>query len=364
LLFGTSYIWNFPGKKGRLLDEVLQMNILSTSKKDITVAARALGDGKLVALPTETVYGLGADARNEHAIARIFEAKNRPEFDPLIIHVASPVDADEVADLSVPFARELADAFWPGPLTMVLHRKEWVPDLITSGLPTVAVRCPAHELARRILREAGIPVAAPSANVFGRLSPTTAQHVISGLGDRIDYVVDGGPCLLGVESTVVDLSMEPPLILRPGGISLEQLRVLVPTIELFDRSTTSPRAPGQLPSHYAPIRPLRLYEAGTLSAEAEKPGFPDGLSVAALCFGHKEAERLRSAAVFRSVIDLSPDSDVIEAAARLFGALHELELSACEEIWAERLPDRGLGRAVNDRLYKASVKPFLLSPKS
>ncbi len=340
------------------------MKILSANDKDIAAAARALRSGKLVALPTETVYGLGADARNERAIARIFEAKNRPEFDPLIIHVATPGDADGVADLSVPFARELAAAFWPGPLTMVLRRKEWVPDLITSGLPTVAVRCPAHELAGRILREAGIPVAAPSANAFGRLSPTTAQHVISGLGDRIDYVVDGGPCLLGVESTVVDLSMEPPLILRPGGVSLEQLRELVPSIELFDRSTTSPRAPGQLPSHYAPITPLRLYEAGTLPVEAEKPGFPEGISVAAICFGHKEAAKLRSAAVFSSVTDLSPEGDVVEAAARLFGALHELELSGCGEIWAERLPDRGVGRAVNDRLYKASVKPCLLSPKS
>lgn len=332
------------------------MRILTTSDSDIAEAALALRQGKLVAVPTETVYGLAADARNEQALARIFEAKRRPEFDPLIIHVASPEKADAVADFSLPFARELAERFWPGPLTLVLPRREWVPDLATSGLPTVAVRCPSLELTRRILAEAGIPVAAPSANPFGRLSPTTAAHVARGLGDRIDFIVDGGACPLGVESTVVDLSMSPPLVLRPGGLGLEELREAVPSLELFDRSTTSPRAPGQLPSHYAPSAPLRLFPAGTLLAEAESAVPAIARSAAALCFGRGEAERLIASGLFHSVADLSPSRDPVEAAARLFGLLHELERSGCTEIWAERLPEAGLGRAVNDRLYKASVK--------
>lgn len=326
------------------------MQELSTSPEDLATAARALADGSLVAIPTETVYGLGADAWNTRAVARIFAAKNRPTFDPLIVHVADPADASEVADLSPPFAQALIDRFWPGPLTLVLPKRLRVPDLVTSALATVAVRCPAHTVARRIIGLAGVPIAAPSANPFGYLSPTTAEHVARQLGDRVDFIVNGGPCRVGVESTVVDLSSYPPLILRPGALSLEELAAVVPGIQSFDRSTTSPRAPGQLPSHYAPSAALHLVPSGGLSAT--KPG----QRAAALCFGGQSSAKLALQGKFCRVVDLSPGRDPVEAAAALFAAMHELDREGFGEIWAERLPDEGIGRAVNDRLYKASVK--------
>lgn len=336
------------------------MKILGTTDADIQQAAQALRDGRLVAIPTETVYGLGANARLEQALAGVFAAKDRPAFDPLIIHVASREAAGEVADFGQPWAKAAAAAFWPGPLTLVLPKKAWVPDLATSGLPTVAVRCPGLELTRRLIAEAGVPVAAPSANAFGHLSPTTAAHVAAGLGERIDFIVDGGPCRLGVESTVLDLSMDPPLVLRPGGLSLEDIRSVVPTVQLFDRSTTSPRAPGQLPNHYAPGKPLYLWPAGGLPTAREEldsiPGSPKIRRPAALCFGEAVSGRLQACGLYSKVYDLSAGGNVVEAAARLFAALHELESSDCDSIIAERLPETGLGRAVNDRLYKASVK--------
>lgn len=335
------------------------MTILSTSDADIAIAAAALRSGKLVALPTETVYGLGASARDSLALARVFAAKRRPAFDPLIVHVASPEEADQVADMSLPWAKEAARRFWPGPLTLVLPKRDWVPDLATSGLATVALRCPGLDLTRRIIAEAGVPVAAPSANLFGQLSPTTAGHVAAGLAEAVDYIVDGGPCRYGVESTVLDLSMDPPLVLRPGGLSLEELRRVIPGVQLFDRSTTSPRAPGQLPSHYAPAKPLRLFPAGSLPAAlVERRG---DACLALVCFGKRSAVAIEAAikggASPASLHDLSPAADPVEAAAALFSLLHRLDAGDCTEIWAERLPDDGLGLAVNDRLYKASVKP-------
>ncbi|MBU0937048.1 MAG: threonylcarbamoyl-AMP synthase [Spirochaetes bacterium] len=351
--------------------------MLSDDAVGLETAARALREGRLVAIPTETVYGLGANARDEQALARIFAAKQRPFFDPLIIHVADMAAADEVADFSRPYARQLAEAFWPGPLTLVLPKRDWVPALATSDLPTVAVRCPGLELTRRLIALAGVPVAAPSANLFGHLSPTTAAHVAEGLGNSVDYILDGGSCTLGVESTVLDLSMDPPLILRPGGLSLEELRRIVPTVELFDRATTSPRAPGQLPNHYAPRKPLRLFAAGELAAlvggrvEVVGPAGTDDQVrtvadalvprvvppyTAALAFGREVCAGLRASGLFSEVRDLSPGADVLEAAASLFVLLHELEVGGCERIWAERVPEVGIGRAVNDRLFKASDK--------
>ncbi len=326
------------------------MKLLSDSPEDLAIAAAALREGLLVVIPTETVYGLGANALDARALARVFEAKERPSFDPLIVHVSEPEGADEVADIRVPYARELMDRFWPGPLTLVLPKKACVPDLATSGLPNVAVRCPAHPVAREIIRLAGVPVAAPSANPFGRLSPTKASHVAAWLGDRVDYIVDGGSCAIGVESTVLDLTSDPPLVLRPGGLAVELLREVAPSVEIFDRSTTSPRAPGQLPSHYSPRLPLRLADAGAIHCVR-----PHGRA-AALCFGAESALLTEDAGFFARVVDLSPRRDPIEAAAALFERLHSLDLGDWDELWAERLPDEGLGRAVNDRLYKASEK--------
>ncbi len=326
------------------------MRLLSTSAHDLELAAKAIRDGLLVAIPTETVYGLGADAWNRVALARVFEAKRRPSFDPLIVHVAEPDGASEVADVTVPYARLLADRFWPGPLTMVLPKMARVPDLATSGLPTVAVRCPASMVARQIIRLAGVPVAAPSANPFGYLSPTRAEHVVAQLGDRVDYIVDGGRCPVGVESTVLDLSVDPPLILRPGGLPVELLAEAIPGIQVFDRAVSSPTAPGQLPSHYAPARPLYLVAAGGLGLAR-----PAGRA-AALCFGAASARAAAASGLWDRIVDLSPESNPIQAAAALFDVLHELDAAGLEQLWAERLPDDGLGRAVNDRLYKASVK--------
>lgn len=334
------------------------MKILSTSAYDLELAARAIRDGQLVAIPTETVYGLGANAWDTHALARVFEAKNRPSFDPLIVHVAEPGDAAQVADLSVPHAKLLMEHFWPGPLTLVLPKRDRVPDLATSGLPSVAVRCPANLVAREIIRRSCVPVAAPSANPFGYLSPTRAEHVASQLGDRIDFIVDGGRCTVGVESTVLDLCNDPPLILRPGGLPLELIAGVVPGVEIFDRATTSPKAPGQLPNHYAPSRPLYLVPScGLVAALARADRLRDqSVRTAALCFGRDSAALARACPGFGLVIDLSPGSDAVEAAAVLFERLHELDLAGWDEIWAERLPDQGIGRAVNDRLFKASVK--------
>lgn len=326
------------------------MRLLSTSAHDLETAAQAIRDGLLVAIPTETVYGLGADAWNKAALARVFEAKRRPSFDPLILHVSEPGGADEVADTSVRYASELSARFWPGPLTMVLPKRDRVPDLATSGLPTVAVRCPASVVARDIIRRAGVPVAAPSANPFGYLSPTRAAHVAAQLGDRVDYIVDGGRCPVGVESTVLDLSQEPPLILRPGGLPVELIAEVVPGVEVFDRSTTSPRAPGQLPSHYAPRIPLRLVGPGLLASAS-----PSGRA-AALCFGADCAQALSRGGAWAKVVDLSPGRDPLEAAASLFDLLHELDAGGYGELWAETLPEEGIGRAVNDRLRKAAAK--------
>jgi len=345
----------FPGLRFQLPHNPVHaytcpMILLTTSTRDIERAAEAIRNGLLVAIPTETVYGLGADAWNKVALARVFEAKRRPSFDPLIVHVAEPDGASEVADLSVPYAAALAGRFWPGPLTMVLPKSDRVPDLATSGLPTVAVRCPAHTVARQIIARAGVPVAAPSANPFGYLSPTRAAHVVAQLGDRVDFIVDGGPCQVGVESTVLDLSSDPPLVLRPGGLPVELLAEMIPGLQVFDRATTSPRAPGQLPSHYAPASPLYLVEPGGFSG-----AWPTGRA-AALCFGVASARAASVSGRWALVVDLSPRGDAVEAAAALFDALHELDAAGFDELWAERLPDAGIGRAVNDRLFKASVK--------
>jgi L-threonylcarbamoyladenylate synthase len=227
-----------------------------------------------------------------------------------------------------------------------------VPDLATSALPTVAVRLPAHPVARRLIELSTGAVAAPSANPFGYLSPTRAAHVADQLGDRVDFIVDGGRCPVGVESTVLDVTVDPPLVLRPGGLPLDRLEALLGAVEVFDRAATSPKAPGQLPSHYAPRARLRLVPAGTLPLRDPAPG------AVALCFDASSEARLRADAPdrFARIVTLSPSGELVEAAAELFEILHALDAAGVAEIWAERVPDSGLGRAVNDRLYKASEK--------
>jgi len=351
------------------------MEILNTSEADLAKAARALREGKLVAIPTETVYGLGANAYDERAVARIFEAKARPTFDPLIVHIARIEDLNEVAREVPPSARALANALWPGPLTMILPKKPEIPDIVTAGLPTVAVRFPNHAIAQRIIALAGVPVAAPSANPFGYISPTTAKHVIAMLGDKVDFIVDGGPCDVGVESTVIDMTGTSPVILRPGGMALESIEAIIGNVSIQTQASQTQAgrspgttntldiagapekrfaSPGQTLSHYAPSTPLYLFDADSLPRSAHESEIPQ--HSVALVFDSMRAKELESYHVFEHVVALAPSGDMREAAARLFSLLHEFDARGYEAIFAERVPEAGLGRAINDRLYRASKK--------
>ncbi len=305
-----------------------------------------LCDGRLVAFPTETVYGLGAHALDAGAVARVFEAKQRPAFDPLIVHLDDATRLTAVTTDLPPTALALAERFWPGPLTLVLPKGDVVPPIVTSGLDTVAVRVPDHPVAHDLLARVGLPVAAPSANPFGRLSPTTAAHVVAGLGERVDLVVDGGPTTVGVESTIVDPCGERPVVLRHGAIPVEALvEVVGPVAERT--SAARPAGPGQLPEHYAPSTPLRLAGGGVDAARLPAASGPD---IAYLAF--REAP---PPGRYRAVEVLSPSGDLVEAAAALFAALHRLDASGAVLVVAEPVPDTGLGRAINDRLQRAAA---------
>lgn len=312
---------------------------------DVREAADVLKAGGLVAFATETVYGLGANALDARAVAGIFAAKERPFFDPLIVHVA---DRGQVRDLAadVPaVAGQLMSRFWPGPLTLVLPKRDVVPDLVTAGLDSVGLRLPGHPLARELIAIAGCPVAAPSANLFGHVSPTTAAHVAEQLGDRIDLILDGGPCRVGLESTVVDCTGARPILLRPGGTTQEALEAVIGPIEV--RTSSGPGsvapAPGMLERHYSPRTPIRY-------ADLAQDSFPSG-RVGVLSFRGTPVDRLAASAVA-----LSPGGDLAEAASRLFAALRQLDAAQLDLILAEPFPDSGLGRAINDRLRRAAAK--------
>jgi L-threonylcarbamoyladenylate synthase len=298
-------------------------------------AAQALRDGRLVAFPTETVYGLGADATNDRAVASIFEAKGRPRFNPLIVHPPDIGTARKLAELS-PLAERLAGKFWPGALSLVARRRPGCPLslLVSAGLDTVALRVPAHDGAQALLRAAGVPVAAPSANVSGRISPTTAQHVADELGDKVAVILDGGATAIGLESTVVDTTGDAPVLLRAGGVTAEDIEALTGTpLALAGSNDTAPQSPGMLTSHYAPERPLRM------NATVAQPG------EALLGFG-PVPEATRS---------LSPTGDLTEAAANLFASLRLLDTPPWTGIAVMPIPETGLGRAINDRLRRAAA---------
>ena len=293
-------------------------------------------------MPTETVYGLAADALDAQAVLRIFAAKGRPRFDPLIVHVAEVEQAWTVAQPS-DRARRLAARFWPGPLTLVLPRRAVIPDVVTSGLETVGVRIPDHPLALALIRASGRPLAAPSANLFGRISPTTAEHVREQFASAVARVLDGGPCRVGVESTVVRPDPS-PLILRPGGVTREQLEAsLAEPVAIAERDARAdhlPReAPGLLASHYAPRMPLSLREDGA--------PWPSDPTVARLAFSQAPPGAGPSEV-------LSPTGDLGIAAARLFAALRRLDATTATRMVAELVPETGLGQAINDRLRRAA----------
>lgn len=306
---------------------------LTPDPAGIARAAELLRAGRLVAFPTETVYGLGADATNGRAVAAIYAAKGRPSFNPLIAHVARVEQAFELIDLP-DTGRKLAEAFWPGPLTLVgKQRGGGVSELVTAGLPTLAVRVPAHPLAHRLLSEAGRPIAAPSANPSGRISPTTAEHVLSGLDGRIDAVLDGGPCEVGLESTIIGFDGEVPVLLRPGGLPAEDIETCL-GVTVAAPVSGEITAPGQLSSHYAPGAPLRL--------NATKPETGEVY----LSFGEAPEGDL----------SLSRSGDLTEAAANLFRRLHEADaIAEGRTIAVAPIPETGLGIPINDRLRRAAA---------
>ena len=303
-------------------------------------AASLLRAGELIAFPTETVYGLGADATNDRAVAAIFAAKGRPRFNPLIVHLLKAEHAAALARVDERAAL-LMQRFWPGPLSLVLRRAPQcrVSLLASAGLDTLALRVPAHPLAQEILRVAGVPIAAPSANRSGHVSPTTADHVLSELDGRIAAVVDGGPCRIGIESTVLDLTGRMPVLLRPGGLALETLEAILGPIEVATAlSATAPRSPGMLESHYAPSLPLRLNATSVAAREA------------LLAFGSD------TPAGAATTLWLSKSGNVDEAAANLFAMLRALDRREFSAIAVMPIPERGLGRAINDRLRRAAAR--------
>lgn len=315
-------------------------------EEELHRAAAIVRKGGVVAFPTETVYGLGADAFNPLAVARIFEIKNRPFFDPLIVHVANWGELQDLVASLPPRAQSLIRRFWPGPLTLVLKKRDEVPDLVTAGLPTVAVRMPKHDLALALIRQSGCPLAAPSANPFGYVSPTTAEHVRSQLGEKVDLILDGGPCEVGLESTILSLVNEKPVLLRPGGLPLEEIESVIGPIETSPVGEARPSSPGRLPKHYAPRTPVLLDWQG------KNPEAYGSKRIGLLAF--RKADETFP---FQHVEVLSPTGDLREAAAHLFAAIRRLDALNLDLIFAEPVPEVGLGRAIMDRLRRAS-NPF------
>ena len=314
---------------------------MSDGNGRLAEAARLIRAGELVAFPTETVYGLGGDATNERAVARIFEAKGRPSFNPLITHVPGAAEARTLVRWNA-LAERLAHRFWPGALTLVLPRGPGSPIalLVTAGLDSVAIRAPDHPLAQALLRAAGRPVAAPSANRSGAVSPTRAEHVAESLGDRVPLILDGGPCPVGIESTVLDLTTTPPTLLRPGGVTREALEAEIGPVALsaaLPAGDAARKSPGQLESHYAPSRPVRL------AASTVTPG------EALLAFGPHPLPGARR------TLNLSPAGDLAEAAANLFAHLRALDRPDIDGIAVMPVPEAGLGLAINDRLRRAAA---------
>jgi L-threonylcarbamoyladenylate synthase len=316
------------------------MAVRKADQAAVEEAGRLLRAGALVAFPTETVYGIGADATNGRAVAAIFEAKGRPRFNPLIVHVPDVASAERIVAMT-PAARALARAFWPGPLTLVMRRRPEanISELVPAGLDTIAVRVPAHAIAQALLAAAGRPLAAPSANRSGRVSPTTAQHVADDLDGRVGMILDGGATAHGLESTVLDATEDSVILLRPGAVPREAIEAVLgrPLATGPASEDAHPTSPGQLASHYAPNAALRL------DARDVRPG------EALLAFGRDVP------AATGPVLNLSPGGDLAEAAAALFAALRTLDRTGVATIAVMPIPDHGLGEAINDRLRRAAA---------
>lgn len=347
------------------MTEVLRVDPQRPDRHDIARAADCLRGGGLVAFPTETVYGLGVHAFDRGAVRRLFDAKGRPANDPLIVHIGS---LDELPGLvmEVPdIARALASRFWPGPLTLVMRRAANVPREVTAGLDTVAIRVPAHPVARALLEAARLPIAAPSANLFSRPSPTRAAHVVADLDGRIDLILDGGPTQVGVESTVVDLTVDPPIVLRPGATSVEALRDVIPLVRVRPDTGASGDAdesmasPGMLAKHYAPRAPLTLYRGnptalGGALVEGARRALAARQRVGVLATT-EDAEALRALPVM--IAELGSGLDADQIAARLYAALRQLDEQGVDVILARDVSTaEGIGRAISDRLRRAATE--------
>lgn len=328
---------------------LLPVDPASPDPAALAPAADTLRRGGLVAFPTETVYGLGAHALDSDAVARIYAAKGRPGYNPLIVHVADVDAARRLASAWPRTADALASAFWPGPLTLVLPKNDAIPDSVTAGLPTVALRVPAHPVAHALLRAAGIPVAAPSANRSTEVSPTTAQHVVRSLGERVDVIVDGGPCPVGIESTVLSLAGPVPTLLRPGTISIDELRAVIGDVALPSPSpdaTAARPSPGMLDRHYAPRAELRLFDP---QENARLPSGSDGRT-AAMLIGPP-----RQTAIPPEMDVVRMPEDPAEYASALYGTLHDLDAQGYARIWVQQPPDAPAWAGVRDRLRRAAT---------
>ena len=312
--------------------------------QDLSTAIDLLSNSELVGIPTETVYGLAGNAFDAMAVAKIFEVKERPSFDPLIVHTCSVERLSDFVEEIPAKAKLLADHFWPGPLTMVFKKKSIIPDLVTSGLDTVAVRIPKHPLTVELLQKLDFPLAAPSANPFGYVSPTTAEHVNEQLGDKIQYILDGGPCKVGIESTIISFEEE-ITVLRLGGLKIEEIEALVGKVKVNLHSSSDPTAPGMLESHYSPLTNIKIGNITDLIQENhnKKLGV---LSFSNLFNGVKNEHQFV----------LSEKGDLEEAATRLFTGLRHLDTLNLQLILSNLVPEEGLGRAINDRLKRAEAK--------
>jgi L-threonylcarbamoyladenylate synthase len=317
----------------------MMAEILKPSDKALKKAASIIREGGLVTFPTETVYGLGANAFDAIAVAKIFEVKRRPRFDPIIVHVADFKDVGRLCLKVDERARVLIKRFWPGPLTLVLPKSDIVPDIVTAGLETVAVRMPSHSVALELINEAKVPIAAPSANLFGCLSPTQAVHVAEQIRGEIDLIIDGGKCPIGIESTVLDLTSK-PTILRPGGLPLKEIEKVIGKLKISTLSKR-PRSPGQLPRHYSPRTLLKILKDKNFNVQK-------GARAGLLAFKPQKDEM-----PFERIEFLSTSGNLREAACNFFSCLHRLDKAGLDIIYAEPVPEVGLGRAIMDRLRKA-----------
>lgn len=308
---------------------------------DIYKAKDILSDGGLVGIPTETVYGLAANAFDDDAVLKIFKAKNRPAFDPLITHIGNLAQLDALTKQIPQIAYQLMEIFWPGPLTLVLKKSDKISDLISSGLPTAAFRIPKHPLTRSLLKLLDFPIVAPSANPFGYVSPTNARHVNQQLGDKIDYILDGGTCKIGLESTIITFDQEKPVILRLGGLSIEHIEAAIGPVTIRPQSTSNPQAPGMLISHYSPQKPITAGDINELIKSHQNT------KIGVLSFQEKYDDYLNFV--------LSSAGNVEEAAKHFFAGLRWLDDQDIDIIITEYVPNIGLGRAINDRLNRATA---------